>query len=81
MKLSLEFSDTAFASLRQPPDAFGAALRVAACVKWYELGRISQVKAAELAGLSRAVFLDALHEHGVPAVQTEAVELARELAL
>lgn len=81
MKLSLDIPDTAFASLRQPPEVFGAALRVAACVKWYELGRISQAKGAELAGLSRAEFVDALREHGVPAVQASPAELARELSL
>src|SRR6266540_690801 len=34
--------------------------RLAAAVKWYELGMISQSKAAEVAGISRQAFLEAL---------------------
>jgi predicted HTH domain antitoxin len=50
-------------------------------VKWYELGRISQAKAAEMSGLSRAAFLDALRAYRVPAIQVDPDELERELAL
>lgn len=71
MKVSLEFPDTAPASLREAPEHLAMALRVAACVTWYELGRLSQAWAAELAGLSRAAFIEALREHQVPAVQVE----------
>jgi hypothetical protein len=35
-------------------------LMSAAAIKWYREGRISQGKGAEIAGLSRAEFLDAL---------------------
>jgi predicted HTH domain antitoxin len=38
-------------------------------VKWYELGRISQGRAAEIAGLSRAEFIDALGGYGVSPFQ------------
>ncbi len=80
MKISLELPEGAFSTLRQGPEAFAAAMRVAASVKWYELGRLSQGKAAELAGLSRAEFIEALREHKVAAVQTEPHELPGELA-
>ncbi len=56
-----------------------ARVRLAACVKWYELGQISQAKAAELAGLSRAEFLDVLRAMGTPAVQASVDELAAEI--
>lgn len=79
MKVTLEFTESAFSSLRQKPDAFAQEMRLAACVKWYELGQISQAKAAELAGLSRADFLDALRRMGTPAAQTTPGELAAEI--
>lgn len=79
MKVTLEFEESAFSSLRQGPEDFARELRLAACVKWYELGRVSQAKAAELAGLSRAEFLDALRALGTPAVQVKHDELAGEI--
>jgi predicted HTH domain antitoxin len=54
-------------------------LRIAAAVKWYELGRISQAKAAEIAALPRADFIAALHAFGVSPVQLRPGELAEEL--
>lgn len=41
-------------------DGFVKEMRIAAAVKWYELGRLSQGKAAEVAGLSRSAFIEAL---------------------
>ena len=48
-------------------------------MKWYELGKFSQEKAAELAGLSRADFISALERFRVSPFQVEPGELAREL--
>lgn len=81
MKLTLDLPETAFSSLRQSSAQFATELTLAACVKWYELGRISQAKAAEIAGLSRAAFIDALREYRVPAIQIDPSGLEQELAL
>ncbi len=81
MKLTLEMPDNAFSALRQAPDDFASELKLAACVKWYELGRLTQSKAAEISGLSRAEFIDALRTYRVPAVQVEVDKLKAELAL
>lgn len=81
MKLEIDFPENAFSSLRQSPARFASELKLAACVKWYELGRLSQGKAAEMAGLSRAEFIDALRDYRVSAIQTDASGLAQELAL
>jgi hypothetical protein len=40
-------------------------MRIAAAVKWYELGQISQGKAAEIADCSRSEFIDALSRYRV----------------
>ncbi len=52
--ISLEIPATTFAALGETPNEFVAEMRVAAAVKWYELGRLSQGKAAEVAGLTRS---------------------------
>lgn len=79
-KIVLEFPNGAFSALRTSPTEFGQELRIAAAAKWYELGRLSQGKAAELAGLSRAEFIDALGRYGVSALQESVSEIAEGLA-
>ncbi len=78
--VSLEVPTTTFAALGESPDEFVKEMRIAAAVKWYELGRLSQGKAAEVAGLSRSAFIDALSRFKVSPIQITAEELAAELA-
>ena len=73
--LELEMPDTAFSALRVAPAEFGKALRITAAVKWYEVGLVSQGKAAEIAGVSRAQFVDELGRRGVSAIQEEMEDL------
>jgi predicted HTH domain antitoxin len=77
--LTLELPDDAFSALRSSPDEFGRELRLAAAIKWYEMERISQGKAAEIAGLSRSAFIDALGRYGVSPVQVRSDEFEREV--
>ena len=74
-----EVPDDALASFQSSPDAFVRELRIAAAVKWYETGRVSQGRAAELAGVSREAFHDALSRYGVSAFQLTPEELRDEL--
>lgn len=78
--VSLEIPTTTFAALGESPDEFVSEMRIAAAVKWYELGRLSQGKAAEVAGLSRSAFIDALSRFKVSPIQITEEELAKELA-
>ena len=78
-KLTLEMPESAFASLHQAPKEFAQEMRIAAAVKWYELGRSSQGRAAEIAGLSRAGFIDALARYKVSPFQYTAEEISEEL--
>ncbi|MBK1643069.1 hypothetical protein CKO25_00040 [Thiocapsa imhoffii] len=54
-------------------------MRIAAAVQWYAQGILSQGKAAELAELSRADFLDELFRRKIPACQVTPDELAEEI--
>ena len=77
--VSINLPETAFAALRKTPDEFVREMRIAAAVKWYELGELSQGKAAEVAGLSRAEFINALARFKVSPLQYTAEELKEEL--
>ncbi|HOB74748.1 MAG TPA: UPF0175 family protein [Phycisphaerae bacterium] len=79
MRVSIDLPEDAFSALRVSPDEFVRKMRLAAAVKWYEIGVVSQGKAAELAGVSRHEFLDALHHFHVSPFQETPEELAAEL--
>jgi predicted HTH domain antitoxin len=77
--ITVEVPDSAFSALRRSPQEFARELRIAAAIQWYQQTLISQGKAAEIAGLSRADFLDALFRAKVPASQVTIEELKEEL--
>ena len=78
-QLTLEMPESAFANLHQAPKEFAQEMRVAAAVKWYELGRLSQGRAAEVAGLTRSGFIDSLSRYKVSPFQYTSEEVAEEL--
>ena len=78
LQVTIDLPEASFSILRTTPEAFVKELRLAAAVKWYEVGKISQSKAAELAGISRAEFLRALGEFQVSPFQMTPEELEAE---
>ncbi len=50
-------------------------MRRAAAVKWYEMRRISQGKAAELCGVSRVQFVQILSDYRVSVLQDDPASL------
>lgn len=79
-QIELELPEDVFSALKEDPENFAKELRLAAAVKWYEIGRISQEKAAEIAGLSRQEFVEALYRFKVSPVQYEKEEIEKELS-
>ena len=80
VQVTIELPEDVFSALRSTPEDFVREMRLASAVKWYELGKISQGKAAELAGLSRQAFIDNLGRFGVSPIQMTSEELAEEMA-
>lgn len=79
-RVQVEFDSDIFATLRRSPDEVAREMRLAAAVIWYAQGRVSQGRAAEIAGVSRAQFLDALSVSGVSACQETLEDLDEVLA-
>lgn len=78
-KVVLDLPPDAFSALRKSPEEFAREIRLAAAIQWYSQQMLSQGKAAEIAGVTRAEFLGELHRRAVPAVQVTIEELREEL--
>lgn len=76
--LSFTVPASVLSALRRDPDDFAHELRIAAAVKWYERRLVSQGRAAEIAGVSRAEFLAALDRYEVSPFQASPHELIEE---
>lgn len=77
--VTFELPEDALSSVRKDPDHFAQELRLAAAVKWYEMGEVSQSRAAEISGLSRSEFIAALDRFKVSAFQYDVDEIAEEV--
>ncbi len=75
--VTIEMPDEVFLGLGRTPEQLGQELRLAAAVKWYEAGMISQGKAAEIAAMSRADFIDALARFSVSPFQETVEEIVQ----
>jgi predicted HTH domain antitoxin len=78
-QLAIDLPEDAFSALRLAPRELANEMRVAAAVQWYGERRVSQGKAAEIAGISRVAFVDELRRRHVAAIQIDAEELDAEL--
>ena len=75
--LKIEIDDEVPAALKKSPEEMAAEMRVAAAAKWYEIGAISQEKAAQAAGLSRSSFIEALGRFEASPFQETAAEIVQ----
>ena len=73
--LRIELDDDVLLGLQRTPEELAGELRLAAAVKWYEMGIVSQEKAAQIAGMNRSAFLEALGRFGVSPFQENADDI------
>jgi predicted HTH domain antitoxin len=80
-QIVLDVSPETLLALKIPLEEAGEALRMAAAVKFYELGRLSSGAAAQLAGVPRVVFLARLADYGVDTFDLTQDQLEQETRL
>ena len=75
-QITIDIPEETLRALKIAPGDAADALRMAAAVKLYELGRLSSGAAAALAGVPRVVFLAKLADYGVDALDLTEEQLA-----
>ena len=78
IQITVDIPEGSLASLHKDTESFAREMRIAAAVQWYAKRELSQERAADLAGLSRLAFVDALSRYGVSPFQMTAAELIEE---
>jgi hypothetical protein len=69
VQTTIELQEGALAALCEDPVRLVRELRIAAAVKWYAMIRLSQDMVAEISGVSRSEFIEALGRCGVSPFQ------------
>lgn len=80
MTLNLELPENLLATTGQSREEFLREARFLLALKWFELGRISSGKAAELCQMPRLDFLIQAGSMGVPVLELDGEELDEEFA-
>jgi predicted HTH domain antitoxin len=80
--VTIELPARLLAALQRSPDevkAIEKEVLLAAAIDWYRRGLISQGRAAEIAGIPRAEFIDALDARQIEVVQIDLASLDRDI--
>ncbi len=77
--VTIQLPDGIPSSLHQSPNELERDIKLAAAIDWYHRGLVSQGRAAEIAGIARSDFLDALAERKIDVVQVDPNELEQEV--
>lgn len=79
IEIQMQLPESIFSSLHKGKEEIVQLLRLCTAVKLYELEQISQERAAELAGLSRAEFILSLRDYRVSPFQYSYDEIKNEV--
>jgi predicted HTH domain antitoxin len=79
--LTIEVPEGVLSALRQSPSEAERDVRLAAAIDWFRRGLVSQGRAAEIAGLARADFIDELAARKIDVFQVDFDALKREMEL
>ena len=77
--IKVDIPEGVFSALWKDPKEFAMELRLAAAVKWYEMGMVSQEQASAIAGLTRKEFIFSIGRFGVSPFQYSIEEIKEEL--
>lgn len=72
---TIELPERVVSDLARSPSDVEKDVHLAVAVEWYRRGLISQGRAAELAGLSRAEFIDELAARKIDTISVDVEEL------
>ena len=79
MTITVQVPDALLEDLGTSAEELGREIRIAAAIHLYSRGMVSQGRGAEIAGLSRWDFIQALGRAEVPACQSTSEELTEEV--
>jgi predicted HTH domain antitoxin len=77
--VTIDLPEEIYATLRRSPRELALDVRLAAAIDWYRRGLISQGRGAEIAGVPRADFIDALAVRKIDVVQIDLDALEQNL--
>jgi len=77
--VTIDLPDSVLAELGDSPDRVAREVRLAVAVEWFRRGMVSQGRAAEIAGLSRAELIDELLARKIPLATVKLEDLQAEL--
>ena len=78
-RIILEIPEEVLISLKETPLELSRDIRMLAAVKYYQMGKLSSGRAAQLAGVSRISFLQALSLYGVSIFDLTPEELKQDI--
>ena len=79
--LTIDVPEKVLSDLRRSPAEVEKDVRLAAAIEWFRRGLLSQGRAAELAGVPRADFIDELARRKVEVFRVDLDELKAEIGL
>ena len=76
--MTLTFPETVFSSIRLSPEEFIREMRIDAASQRVAQQRVSHERAADIAGVTRAEFIDSLAQRGISLMQADYDEIMDE---